>query len=525
MSPTPVNMTTPIGFSWPHLPKYVNQHSRVGAKWRGNMSQNQDARTSRSADIRARLSHPIIDADGHLVEYVPTFLDYLRQVAGPEIAGRFERMVRTSGWHTLTPSERHAKRVYRPSWWSFPAKNSLDRATAMFPKLLRERLDELGIDFAIVYTTMGIFLPRLQPAEVRQAGCRALNVMIDDIMDGYGDRIVGVAAIPTYTPQEAIEELDFAVGVLGHKAVNLESRAIRPIPEVANGAPQYAPYATWIDTLAFESDYDYDPVWRRCAELKVAVASHSDGVWGGRNANNFIFNHLGSFAAAGELFCKALILGGVIRRFPDLNFAFLEGGVSWACELYNGLVSRAEKRNGVDIYNYSPEQIDINYMKELFSLYGSDLTKAGSLGKEFDPLLDPNAASIGGFVEPADMLDEFLESGIASGEDVRDLFVHNLYFGCEADDRLVAAAFDTRVNAFGAKLKAMFSSDSGHWDVLDMRETVSEAYELVEENILAEEQFREFTFSNPAMFHARVNSDFFTGTVVESDVRRLLDGA
>jgi predicted TIM-barrel fold metal-dependent hydrolase len=467
------------------------------------------------------LRHPVIDADGHLAEYVPTFLDYLRQVAGPALTERFENAMKRSGWYAMTPEERRAKRVYRPSWWSFPARNSLDRATAMLPALLRARLDELGIDFAVVYTTMGIFLPRIENDEMRQATCRALNVMVKEIMGGHGDRLSGVATIPTYTPQEAIAELDYSVDVLKHKAVNLESRAVRPVPEVARKAPELARYATWLDTLAFESEYDYDPVWRRCADLKVAVASHSDGVWGGRNANNFIFNHLGSFAAAGELFCKALVLGGVTRRFPELNFAFLEGGVAWACELYNGLVARAEKRNRDSIQNYNPAHIDRALVQEMFGRYGADLNKASRARQPFDPAQVPNAAAMGGFEEPADMLDEFSACGIRSGEDVRDLFVSNLYFGSEADDRLVALAFDSRLNAFGANLKAMFSSDIGHWDVLDMRDTVHEAYELVENGILSEDQFRAFTFENPARFHARVNPDFFAGTAVESAVAKL----
>jgi len=35
---------------------------------------------SKSAAIRARVNHPIIDSDGHTVEFEPAFLDYLRQV-------------------------------------------------------------------------------------------------------------------------------------------------------------------------------------------------------------------------------------------------------------------------------------------------------------------------------------------------------------------------------------------------------------------------------------------------------------
>ena len=35
-----------------------------------------------SADIRAQLSHPVIDADGHWLEQVPIFLDFLKTEGG-----------------------------------------------------------------------------------------------------------------------------------------------------------------------------------------------------------------------------------------------------------------------------------------------------------------------------------------------------------------------------------------------------------------------------------------------------------
>ena len=68
----------------------------------------------------------------------------------------------------------------------------------------------------------------------------------------------------------------------------------------------------------------------------------------------------------------------------------------------------------------------------------------------------------------------------------------------------------------------MFSSDIGHWDVPDMSEVLEEAYELVEHGLVNEADFREFTFTNPAMLHAGMNPDFFKGTVVEKDVAKLL---
>jgi hypothetical protein len=68
----------------------------------------------------------------------------------------------------------------------------------------------------------------------------------------------------------------------------------------------------------------------------------------------------------------------------------------------------------------------------------------------------------------------------------------------------------------GAKLKAMFSSDLGHWDVLDFGDVLHEAYEQVERGLMSEEHFKDFVHTNPITFQTRVNPDFFKGTDVES---------
>ncbi len=39
-----------------------------------------------AAQLHARLNHPVVDSDGHWVEYFPVLLDYLRKVAGSKAA-------------------------------------------------------------------------------------------------------------------------------------------------------------------------------------------------------------------------------------------------------------------------------------------------------------------------------------------------------------------------------------------------------------------------------------------------------
>ncbi|MCS5637771.1 MAG: amidohydrolase, partial [Myxococcota bacterium] len=109
-------------------------------------------------------------------------------------------------------------------------------------------------------------------------------------------------------------------------------------------------------------------------------------------------------------------------------------------------------------------------------------------------------------------------------EDIRDLFVPRFYFGCEADDPMVAWAFDTRINPMGARLRAMFSSDMGHWDVPEMSGILEEAWKLVEKGQVNEENFRDFVLTNPVRFYTSVNRDFFVGTRVEETAARILAG-
>jgi predicted TIM-barrel fold metal-dependent hydrolase len=476
--------------------------------------------TTSSAAIRSKLGHPVVDADGHAIESGPVFFEYLKQAAGANVLERFRKRLDDSGWFHLTPDQRLHERVFRPASWALPAKNTLDRATAMLPRLFRARMDDFGLDFSIVYPTLALGLMLDPDEEIRRGGCRALNLMFADLFRDQKDRMAPVATIPAHTPQEAIDELEYAVKTLGFKAVMIASSIKRPIPIVAETASAVSRYATWVDSLCMDSPYDYDPLWAKCVELKVAVTAHTPSMgWGSRvTTTNYIYNHVGSFAASGEAFAKALVLGGVTKRFPTLQFAFLEGGVAWACELYGGLVGHCGKRNRNVIQNYNPANIDTKMIAELFATYGDGLTATlAASDPEFSR--PPNAWN---WASDESIARELDRAGIESAEDLRASFERAFYFGCEADDAYVSVAFDKRLNPFGSRLKAMFSSDVGHWDVPDMNEVLAEAYELVEHGLVNDDEFKEFVFANPVTLHAGMNPDFFKGTVVEADVAKLL---
>ena len=127
--------------------------------------------------------------------------------------------------------------------------------------------------------------------------------------------------------------------------------------------------------------------------------------------------------------------------------------------------------------------------------------------------------------EPLDdpsLVDEFAESLVTGPEDVIDIFTRQYHFGCEADDPMNALAFNRDVNPHGARLRGVFASDIGHWDVPDFREVLPEAYELVERGHFTEADFADFVFGNAVSLWAGTNPAFFRGTVVEGAVDKHL---
>ncbi|MDA8044380.1 MAG: amidohydrolase family protein [Actinomycetota bacterium] len=451
------------------------------------------------AGIRARLDHPVIDGDGHLLEYVPLLLDYVTECAGRDVAHRVRKL-------TL---ERSPNRPVATAWGT-PTKNTTDRATAIFPELLRDRLDQFGIDYSLLYPGLPLVMMAVQDEEIRRAVVRASNMYYADVYGAHRDRMEAVAAIPTFTPEEAIEELEYVVLERGMKAVVLEGIIAerQPTGEVR------------IRGLGHGSPYDYDPLWQRCRELRVVPTFHTPGRGLGSRTSptNYVFNHLGHFAWAQEAACRSLIFAGVPMRFPDLPFAFLEGGVSWGCQMFADMLSHFEKRNREAMANYDPRAIDVALMEQLFDRYASPGMRP--FRADLDATLRPLAQA----AEPQslDDVDDFKESLIQSADDIVAMFTRQFYFGCEGDDPLTALAFRSEFLPGRHRLNPIFASDIGHWDVPDMRQVLIEAWELVEHGTIDEEEFKDFTCANVARMHLAVNPDFFVSTAVEGQIKQVL---
>ncbi len=201
---------------------------------------------TRSQQIRAQLDHPVVDCDGHLVEVLPHFLDSLKKVGGVDMAEAFGAgLLGGPGWlggDGMDEQRRRDERRIRSSWWGMPTKNTRDCATPILPRLLHERMDEFGMDFTVLYPGLGLILPTTTQDELRQATVRALNLYLADTYGEYQDRMTAAAVIPMHSPEEALAELDFAIGELGLKSISIPPGVWRPIPALHREHPEAQRY-------------------------------------------------------------------------------------------------------------------------------------------------------------------------------------------------------------------------------------------------------------------------------------------
>lgn len=473
-------------------------------------------------EIRRRLGHPVIDADGHVLEYMPAVLPFLRETLGPLAFERWQKgRTPLARIMEADPERRLATRAPQSAWWATPARNTLDLATAVAPALLEARLPELGIDYAVLYPTKGFGIAGIDDEELRRGVCRGFNAFYAETYRPHAERMTVAGVIPMHTPDEAIAELEVCAE-RGFKVVAFPEGVMRAIPAPDDEAsPFLMPgQRAWFDSFGLDSLYDYDPVWRRAHALGLAVTFHA-GLGhvpiSFTSISNYSFNHVGAFAQRMHVLVKALYLGGATRRLPEVDFGVLECGVGWAAILLHDLVEHWEKRSLAALADLDPAGIDWPLFERLMTSHGAPLLARAGGDLRAGLAGIPAAGEV-----PADR-DDWRHLAARSEEDLVELFAPRFYFGCEADDKTLAFAFSSAIPG-GAKLRPILSTDLGHWDAGALERILPAAWALVEGGLLDEAQFAELVWRNPASLYLRANPRFFEGTAIgPSSVATALD--
>ena len=466
------------------------------------------------ADIRSTLTHPVVDADGHLLESLPLLFQYLERTAGAEVVGRFVTQLRldplTTGFGGDGTDEHNwAVGEGRGPWWGLPSDTDY-LATIMVPAVFAERLPALGIDYAVLYPTFGIPLATIPDDELRRASVRALNVMNAELFAPHANRLTAAAAIPMHSPEEAIAELRYVVGELGMKVAMLPPGVARRVPERADAFPAIC----HVDRFGIDSAHDYDPLWATFVELGVAPTFHG-GVGlrylpdGRGSPSNYAFNHILGHAFLQTELCRSLVIGGMPARFPELRMGFMEGGSGWPAPLLQSIEEHWEKRRASGLHAYDPANLDLERLQGILTANGMPA----------DPmnLIYAHAGS------PPWVRDEFAGSGITDESVLARIFGEQFSFGCESDDLGVHRCEDAAGNPLGIALPTLFSSDIGHWDVPDLEAPIIHSRALVDAGLLDDAGYRRFTFENIVRMHGGMNPAFFEGTMVEAAAAEVLN--
>ncbi|HJZ43366.1 MAG TPA: amidohydrolase family protein [Hyphomicrobiaceae bacterium] len=164
-------------------------------------------------------------------------------------------------------------------------------------------MDAAGIDVQVVSNTPQTFLYN-QDAALTATLASLQNDQIAKAVAAHPGRLIGIATLPMQAPKLAADELRRAMRKLGLKGAQIGSNV-----EGRN-----------LDDEALE------PLWAAANELHAFIMVHPTRVAGAERLKpyylvNLIGNPLDTTIAA-----AALVFGGVIERYPNINFLMVHGG-------------------------------------------------------------------------------------------------------------------------------------------------------------------------------------------------------
>jgi uncharacterized protein len=172
-------------------------------------------------------------------------------------------------------------------------------------------MDKGGMELAVLYPTLGLFMSFLRDRDWAVALCRAYNTLMYEEFIKVSPRLQAVALLPVQDPDAAAAELRRAVRELGHVGAMLAADGGHLL-----GDPRFL------------------PVFEEAHRLGVMLGVHASGSHLGGSGielfSRFIQAHTCSHAFGQMRQFTSIVFEGIPERFPDLRIAFLEAGCGWA---------------------------------------------------------------------------------------------------------------------------------------------------------------------------------------------------
>lgn len=241
--------------------------------------------------MRAGLA--ILDADAHVVEPAEVFADFIP--AGTEV-------------FDLPPTT--------PVQLCGDLELLADQLASGFdaPSYLRA-MDAQGIDAAVLYPSMGLFVPFLPELDddTSAAACRSYNDWLVDYCATDPARLSGIALVPRDPAGAAAEARRIA-------GLGLPGVLVRPNH---HGRGEYLDGTSWSALYSTLEETGGVLAVHEALGLRAGTTIGSDRFTG------FAARHACSHPLEQMTAMVALVLGGVLERHPRLRVAFLESGTGW----------------------------------------------------------------------------------------------------------------------------------------------------------------------------------------------------
>ena len=226
-------------------------------------------------------------------------------------------------------------------------------------------LDEADVDMQVLtLTSPGV---HVHPPERSVAYARGVNDALATIVQERGSRFTALATLPLNDPAASVAELERARTELGLRGVMLFSNV--------NGVAL--------------SDQQFWPLYERAEELGTVLYVHPTHPVGVEAMTDYWLMPLVGFTFDTTLAAAGLVFGGVLERFPGINWvlAHLGGAIPYLAErLDRGYRAFEECRANISRppseylkkFYYDTVNFDVNALRFAIDFAGADHLLAGS---------------------------------------------------------------------------------------------------------------------------------------------------
>ena len=281
----------------------------------------------------------VVDCDSHVLEPADLWQSYLE----PEFRSRAIRIERRGEVEHLIIGEQSVLQgvlaglggAHREPAELFSGRTSYadgcERAS-YDPAARVALLDSWGVDYGVLFPTIGILPFPTDDNKLASAYCRAYNRWQKDFLQTARGRVVAIATVNWHDVEEAARELEFCI--------RAGFRGLFVPPEVIDGRRP--------------SDSHFDPIWRLCEDANIPGCLHvvvrfnpagaAFGSWYSTQPGPTFTFGLG---ATGQLIpaMAAMVSDLLFERFPRLKIVSVEAGCGYAGYLMDRLDEKHSRFN------------------------------------------------------------------------------------------------------------------------------------------------------------------------------------